>query len=203
MPGGASTYALRQTDVVKRLALVGVVVLVAGCSGSKSVLDEGVRAGQSGKTHVIDSIQARKAGQATLLDWKRELQKRARQNPGKRFSNLSPGELRARLSAAADRYGFEVVSLDLLQPRQLAPEVIVRTRDYIRLARATSAILRQIDPKTRTTDDRTGWLFEGFYFSAEDEHGVPFLVAYNFMRGQGPGGGQWARSERLFPFAHG
>jgi hypothetical protein len=203
MPGGASTYALRQTDVVKRLALVGVVVLVAGCSGSKSVLDEGVRPGASGKTHAIDSAEALKAGRATLSEWKRELQKGARQNPGKQFSNLAPDELRARLSAAAGRYGFEVVSLDLLQPSQLAPEVVVRTKDYLGLAHATSAILRQVDPKARTADDRTGWRFEGFYFRAEDEHGVPFLIAYNFWRGNGGGGGQWARSDRLFPFPHG
>ena len=189
--------------MVKRLALVGVVVLVAGCSGSKSVLDEGVRPGASGKTHVIDSTEALRAGRTTLSHWKLELQSGARQNPGKRFPNLSPDELRARLSAAADRYGFEVVSLDLLQPRQLAPKVIVRTKDYLRLAHATSAILSQIDPKRRTADDRTGWLFEGFYFRAEDEHGVPFLVAYTNMRGSSPGGGQWARSERLYPFGHG
>jgi len=187
---------------VKTLAILFVLVAAVGCSEGKSVLDEGVRPGRSGKAHVIDSSEARRAGRATLSDWKRELQKGARQNPGKRFSNLSPAELRARLSAAADRYSFEVVSLDLLQPGQLAPEVIVRTKDYLRLAHATSAILRQIDPKARTADDRTGWHFEGFYFKAEDEHGVPFLIAYNFWRGQSRGGGQWARSERLFPFSH-
>ncbi len=121
MPGGASTYALRQTDVVKRLVLVGVVVLVTGCSGSKSVLDAGVGPRQSGKIHVIDSTEARTAGRATLSEWKRALQRGARQNPAKRFANLSPDELRARLSAAADRYGFEVVSLKVLQPGQLAP----------------------------------------------------------------------------------
>jgi hypothetical protein len=109
--------------------------------------------------------------------------------------------LRARIDHAAERYDFDVVSLELERPRQLAPKVIVRTSHYLRLARATAGILRAIDPHLRTSDDRTGWLFEGFYFRAEDEHGVPFLIAYNFWRSHG-GGGEWARSERLSPFPH-
>jgi hypothetical protein len=203
MPGGATTCALRQTYVVKKLALVGLFVVVAGCGGSKSVLEEGVSLGSmDAKKHVVGPVEARRAGRTTLANWKRELRKGARQRPTKRFQNLAPDELRARIARAADRYDFEVASLELLRPRQLAPQVIVSTRHYLRLARATAGILRVIDPHMRTGDDRTGWLFEGFYLRAEDEHGVPFLVAYNFWRGQSGGGGEWARSDRLFPFPH-
>jgi len=95
------------------------------------------------------------------------------------------------------------VRVELLDPRQLAPVVIVRTTHYVELANATASILRHIDPKVRTNDDRTGWRYEGFFFEAQDEHGVPFLGVFNFWRGAGAGGGQWARSEQLFPFNHG
>ena len=43
----------------------------------------------------------------------------------------------------------------------------------------------------------------GFYLEGRDAEGVPFLIPYNFWRGLGPGGGQWARSEKLYPFDHG
>jgi hypothetical protein len=92
--------------------------------------------------------------------------------------------------------------VDLLRPRQLAPRIVVRTGDYLRVTRAMPEILRAIDPKARTNDDRTGWRYEGFYFEADDGHGVPFALAFNFWRGSSAGGGQWARSERLYPFAH-
>ena len=186
---------------MKKVALLAVLAAVVGCGKSKSVLDEGVTFGGRGKPHVIGSTEARQAGARSLTEWQRELRKGARQNPAKRFQNLSPDELRARIDRAAERYDFDVVSLELLRPRQLAPKVIVRTSHYLRLARATAGILRAIDPHPRTSADRTGWLFEGFYFRAEDEHGVPFLIAYNFWRSHG-GGGEWASSERLFPFPH-
>jgi hypothetical protein len=64
------------------------------------------------------------------------------------------------------------------------------------LAQATPAILKQLDPKNSTGDDRTGWRYEGFFFRADDEYAVPFLAVFNFMRGTySRGGGQWARSE--------
>jgi hypothetical protein len=48
-----------------------------------------------------------------------------------------------------------------------------------------------------------GRRYEGFYLEAQDERGVPFLGVYNFWRGNHKGGGQWARSEPLYPFQHG
>src|SRR5207247_101479 len=115
---------------------------------------------------------------------------------------LPPAE-RRELGAAARSHDFEVVSFRLLRPRRLAPRIVVRTTHYLELAHATRGILRRLDPKAATGDDRTGWRYEGFYFEADDEHGVPFLVVFNFLRGPHAGGGQWARSDPLFPFAHG
>ena len=187
----------------KLLVLLLFVLLAAGCGGHKSVLDEGIRPGISGKTYVIGPAQARRSALSINAAWERELRIRARRDPRTRFPNLSPTELRRRLDQAAKALGFEVVSFELLHPRQLAPRIVVRTTHYLQLARATNGLLRKLDPKQRTRDDRTGWLYEGFYFKAEDEHGIPFLIVHNYWRGGGGGGGQWARSERLYPFDHG
>ncbi len=180
---------------MKKLALLGVLVATIGCGESKSVLDEGIRSGQSGKTHVIGVTEARKAADSTSAEWERELRRQARTSPGVRFENLPPAVLRARLDASARRYGFDIVSFEFLHPRQLAPKIVVRTSRYLELARATNVILTQLD-------GRPHWRYEGFYFRAEDKHGVPFLIAYDVVRGESMGG-QWARSERLYPFEHG
>jgi hypothetical protein len=185
------------------LVLLAIVGISSACGEHKSVLDEGIRPGRLGETHVISAAEALKDGRLRVAYWEREIRKRAQADPSTRFQNLDPALLKQRLSEAASRYDFDVVSVELLRPRQLAPKVIVSTTRYVDLARATPQILRSIDPKAVTSDDRTGWKFEGFYFEARDEHDVPFLTVFNFMRGNGPGGGQWARSERLYPFQHG
>jgi hypothetical protein len=79
----------------------------------------------------------------------------------------------------------------------------VQASDEHALARAVPAILRLIDPKARTGDDRTGWAYEGFLFEARDENGTPFLSVFNWWRGPHGGGGQWAADASLLPFAHG
>jgi hypothetical protein len=189
--------------LVPFLVLLAAGALATGCDKHKSVLDEGVSRRMAGGTRVIGPSEALRASSRARASWERELRKRAAADPATRFQNLPATELRRRLAAAAERYDFEVVSLELIHPRQLAPRVVVRTEHYLELAEATGGILRRLDPKSNTSDDRTGWRYEGFYFEAQDRDGVPFLIAFNYWRGDGPGGGQWARSERLFPFEHG
>lgn len=192
--------------MTKRLAFLALAaVLAGGCShgGDRSALDRGVHLGLRAKVHRVGEAEARRVARTAEAAWRRDLRRRAEEAPARRFPNLPPAALRQRLSAAAHRYGFHVVSLDLMRPRQLAPAVVVETSDYTRLARATPAILHSIDPRSRATDDRKGWRYEGFFFEARDERGVPFLVAFNAWRGPHAGGGQWARSDALFPFAHG
>lgn len=191
------------------LGLVLVSVAVAGVSllregdDDHGILHEGIRVGLTQEVRRYSDNQARKVGRSTEAMWRHELVQRAADAPRQTFANLDPRTLRARLAAAARHHGFEVVSVDLLRSKRLAPRIVVRSDDYLRMARAMPAILRTIDSKVRTTDDRTGWRFEGFYFEADDGHGVPFALAFNFLRGPSAGGGQWARSERLSPFAHG
>jgi glycosyltransferase involved in cell wall biosynthesis len=160
-----------------------LVLVATGCSGKSS--------------------QATRDARHVSAMWRFELRKRAQEAPRQRFDNLSPQVLRRRLDAAARRYDFEVVSFRLLRPRQLAPRIVVRTRHDVELVHAVPRILRRLDPKAGTGDDRTGWRYEGFWFEADDEHGDPLLAVFNFWRGPHAGGGQWARSDELFPFAHG
>jgi hypothetical protein len=115
-------------------------------------------------------------------------------------SNLSPRQFRSRLTRAASRYGFTVQRVRFVRTRgQVAPLVIVKTDGYLALARATPAISRSLDPLTDKTNNATGERFSSFpglYLEAKDERGVPFLIADSFPSG----GGQWARSDQLFPY---
>jgi hypothetical protein len=183
-------------------ATVAGVLILRGGDDSRAVLHEGIRMGFRQDVRRYSDDEARKASRSTETTWRRELERRARDAPRQRFANPTPETLRARLSAAARRYGFDVVAVDLLRPRQLAPRIVVRTDDYLQMAQSMADILRTLDPKARTGDDRTGWRYEGFYFEADDGDGVPFALAFNFWRGSSGGGGQWARSERLYPFVH-
>jgi hypothetical protein len=189
--------------VVGLAAVLSIAALLAACAGHPSVLDAGVHLGLGRKVHRIDEAEARHTARTTLQTWRRELSTRAREAPAQRFPNLRPAMLRQRLAAAAAHYGFDVVSVRFRRPRQLAPQIAIRTRRYTAFARAAPAILRSLDPRLPAADDRRGWRFEGFYFEAQDERGIPFLLVFNFWRGRGPGGGQWARSDALFPFPHG
>jgi hypothetical protein len=106
----------------------------------------------------------------------------------------SPPErvFRARLDVAARRWHFRVIDARYLRPLQGAPMVVVRTRHPAALAHAAFKLERFLDPY------RGGkWAYEGFYFEAEGD--FAFSNAY---RGAALGS-QWARSEALYPFAHG
>jgi hypothetical protein len=166
-------------------------------------LDEGISVGRDNEgTHRIGPDEASRIARRAYQDWQHEIRIRAQNAPNHRFNNLAASELKRRLAVLATAHDFDIVRVEFVDPRQLAPVVIVRTTHYVELAKATASILRQIDPKVRTNDDRTGWRYEGFFFEARDEHGVPFLGVFNFLRGPGGGGGGWARSEKLFPFPH-
>jgi len=105
---------------------------------------------------------------------------------------------------AADEYGFRIVEARWLEPLQAAPLVVVEAADPVKLARDTPAILRLLDPQAPVGEnDWEGWAFEGFFFEARDTEGVPFLAVFNHWRGADRGGGEWARSEDLYPYEHG
>ncbi|HEX4677606.1 MAG TPA: hypothetical protein VH210_00165 [Gaiellaceae bacterium] len=140
---------------------------------------------------------------ATVKAWRAHLRTGALADPKRHFPNPSHATLTARLRLAASRYHFTVVKVEIVRPLQDAPLVVVTTKNKHALAASTAAILRVIDPKAQTNDDRTGWSYEGFLLEARDNHGVPFLATFNWWRGPHAGGGQWAADPSLYPFAHG
>jgi hypothetical protein len=187
-----------------RIAIVvGAATLAAGCSSGsdRSVLHQGIRPGSSESLVVISDHQASRAGATTMSSWRRGLKERAREDPYQRFDNPRRSEFRHRLRELAHEHGFTVISARVLRPRQNAPMVVVETTHYRELASSTPAILRALNPKD-SGGDGEGWHYEGFYWEARDERGVPFLVAATLTRGQVEGQ-QWARSEALYPFQHG
>jgi hypothetical protein len=181
-------------------ALLAVLALLAGCGGG-SVLLSGV-SGLGGQKRIVTDSAARADARAVYKQWVAEMTSRAKADPSQRFDNLPLGRLRALLAKEAQRDDFTVKVLRELHPRQAAPLVIVQTRHYVAFAHDVGAIEQQLDPHRGRADGK-GWAFEGFLLEAQDERGVPFLGAFNFVRGSGPGGGQWARADRLYPFAHG
>src|SRR5689334_7482871 len=88
--------------------------------------------------------------------WRHQIASRARAYPRQHFANLPADELRRRLTRLAARYDFRIISLDLWRPlaHQLAPKVVIATTHYQALAQATPVILKQLDPKRPTADDR-------------------------------------------------
>jgi hypothetical protein len=208
-------YNVLMGGVVLRIAVLAALVIVVASAialvmyrsdgtNHRDVLNAGYHVGMNRMAHHVGDTEARRTAARVYATWRAGLRERGRAAPRQRFDNPSPSEYRATLRALARRHDFTVVSTTLLKPRQLAPVVVVRTSDYERLARTTiPKIWRQLNPKRDTGDDRTGWRWEGFFFEAVDERGVPFLAAFDSMRGRHRNGGQWARSDALFPFPHG
>jgi hypothetical protein len=198
--------------ISKCAALAALVVLATGCSShgrsashSRAVLYQRVGLRQPATTVAKRSVSdaaTRRGGARVREQWEQEIRSRAIEAPREHFANLSPDTLKERLAEAAHDHGFQVVAVKLLRPKQLAPEIAVRTTHYLTLARALPDMLRSLDPHSGRSGTR-GWSYEGFFFEAQDERGIPFLAIYNFWRGNHKGGGQWARSEPLFPFPHG
>ena len=176
---------------MKLLPLV-LVVLVAGCGSSAQSRAD---------------AKARRQARQTAVAWRAEAVRQGIENPKPRFPNPPRAVLMRRVAQVAKDFGLRVVRVTVLHPRQEAPVVVLRGRDRSALASETGAILRMLDPKRRTADDRTGWPYEAFLFEAQDERGVPFVVTFDYWRGRAGGdyrgGGQWASGRNLYPFAHG
>lgn len=129
--------------------------------------------------------------------WTSNLHQGARVNPKERFSSPAKAVLLRRLRVAADRYKFTLVRVQLVHPEQAAPLVVVQAKDEHALSASVPAILRLIDPRTRTGKEA----YEGLLFEAQNTTGVPFLATYDWWRTD-VGGGQAASSQSLFPFDH-
>ena len=120
-----------------------------------------------------------------------------------RFPSPSRHVLMQRLRQAQGRYGFEIVTVRMLRPLQSAPVIVIRSDRKLAIAHATPAIIKFFDPRHVTNTNPSGFAYEGYFLSAEDQHGVPYLATFHHSRCCPPGGGEWAASENLYPFAHG
>lgn len=193
----------RYASLLGACASVGALaVLVAGCGNSRSILYKGISPGVSGHRIVISDATAVRAGKRIREQWLADIALAGREYPKQRFHNLPESLFRARLSAAAASDQFTVKRVEFLHPRQLAPLVIVQSRHYLAMAHLFGAVLsKSIDPIRRHR--RPEEAFEGVFFEAQDERGVPFIIVSGVDRGPNPGGGEWARSEELYPGPHG
>jgi hypothetical protein len=143
------------------------------------------------------------AGGAPLVGWSLDgpigVSDRA-QPFGQRFPNPAPAAFRARVDAVGRRYGFDVVSLRLLRPLQIAPLLVVKTnRDRKSFVADVPAIMRLLDP-VASGGGSTAVTFEGFLLEAGDGDG-PFVRVENLYRGQVEGG-QWSWNRCVYPYAH-
>jgi hypothetical protein len=119
-----------------------------------------------------------------------------------RFPSPSRGVLMQRLRQARRRYGFEIGTVRMLHPLQNAPVIVIRSDKKLAIAHATAAIIKLLDPRHVTNSNPSGHAYEGYFLSAEDRHGIPYLATFHHSRCCPPGGGEWAASENLYPFPH-
>jgi hypothetical protein len=119
------------------------------------------------------------------------------------FPSPSLSVLMQRLRKAQRRYDFEIVSVRMLHPLQSAPVIVIRSDKKLAIAHATPAIIKLFDPRHVTNTNPSGFAYAGYFLSAEDRRGVPYLATFHHSRCCPPGGGEWAASENLYPFPHG
>jgi hypothetical protein len=168
-----------------------VCVAVLGSSLS------GVAAGASKLSRKAAVAQAEK-------EWLKEVRIAARSGDRARdFPSPSRAVLVKSLGRARRLYGFQLVSVTMLRPVQLAPVIVVRSDRKLALARAVPTIIHIFNPRHVTRRNPSGYAYEAYFLVAQDRHGVPYLATFNFMRAPRIGGGQWAASEKLYPFPHG
>jgi hypothetical protein len=158
----------------------------------RKALNEGVSYGINRRVvHFSDEESSRRA-RAILASWRDAIQTRAERWPQYVWHNPGIDETERALTGFARRYEFRVMNVGWHTPKQLAPEIVVRTRHYVELARVTGRILERL---------LTG--YEGYYFEADDERGVPFIYVARARRGPSGTVRYWARSDAVAPWVHG
>jgi hypothetical protein len=192
-------YIRMRRRLLSALGAFTVALMVAGCASSRSVLYSGVTFGLTGKRTVVTDAAAVRDAKGIRRHWLGETGRHSSQ----RFPNLPKAEFSRRLAAAAARYHFTVKTAQFRHAGQVTPLVVLRTDRYVALARAIPSIEQSLDPHKRAREDWSGWTFRAFYLEAQDERGVPFVVVENVIGRGSAAGGQWARSDALFPFLHG
>lgn len=163
-----------------------------GGKGVPKVLDEGVSFGVMHRVTRFSDAESRRRTEAALHAWRRAIQRRAERWPQYRWHNTRPAAFNRSLERISRRYAFSSVErLVWREPRQLAPELVFRTTNYVAAAEAVRVLVGKL---------MTG--YEGYYVEADDERGIPFIYVTRYRRGPSGGGNYWARSDAVAPFAH-
>jgi hypothetical protein len=117
-----------------------------------------------------------------------------------RFPNPSSAAFRKRVARIGRGFGFTVVSLRLLRPRQIAPLLIVRTnRSRKAFVADIPKIEELLNPRTYSRSlQQSADTFEAFFFAAEDAKG-PFVFTQGASRSESEGG-EWAANGCLYPY---
>jgi hypothetical protein len=134
---------------------------------------------------------------AARREWLGEVRANARRHPRVRFHNLDHADFVARLDLQARRHDFRIARITWRPGYLDVPDVTIVSTHYVQLAHDLPHVLDAVDPPPRS-DHRA---FEAIFLEAVDGRGVPFVAIYDSLRGHIMGG-QWARSKRLFPYAH-
>jgi hypothetical protein len=156
---------------VRRSLLALLVVGVAASSSMSAAASPGT-----------PDSQGKDLARAAIANWRDDLARGVRNDTATRFPNPPTATFRARLRAAAARYGFRVVKVEMLEPLQAAPLVIVQPTSQAALAASTRAILHRLDPPARVTGGRLASQYEGILFEAQDSHGNPYEVVSRAWR---------------------
>jgi hypothetical protein len=193
---------------MRLIPLVILAALVAGCAGSSSrhlsarsaVLPIEFKP-EPTRSSSMGAAEAVRHERSARGEWLRSLRAGALTDPHSVFPSPPRTFVIRRLEREARTLDFEILSVRMLRPRQLAPVIVVRTTRPVALARATLSILEAIDPSW----GRPRELYEGLYFAAVDERGIPLFSVSNVLRRDGRRlyeGGEWARGEALYPLPH-
>jgi hypothetical protein len=183
--------------------LAAAALLQAGCGGGhvdRSVLFSGQVRGPTRHAIVVSDRQAVRQHRTTERQWLSTIRAHAVKAPEEHFASPGSSVLRSRLARTAARYNLRVVSLRMRHPRQLAPEVVVESTDFVHAAKHLGAVIDAIDPAHPPHSNAR--VYEAIFVELVDERGIPYALAFDSLRGHIEGG-QWARAEALYPFAHG
>ena len=172
-----------------RLAAPAVILaaLASGCGSH-----------HAGRTWATTPQQAQHNVRAARHEWLSEVRANARKDPTTRFPAPPPQIVRRRLTRAAVQYGFQVASVTWRRGVQRIPDVVLVSDDYTQAAHALPKILDAVDPPPRSNDR----VYEAIFIEVVDAKHVPYVAIFDALRDHVMGG-QWARAENLYPYAHG
>ncbi|HZS23423.1 MAG TPA: hypothetical protein VFA30_00430 [Gaiellaceae bacterium] len=184
----------------RTLALACLALVTAGCGGggASSVLEAGICRDVSQTCVPVGPAKARAELRAARRGWLTALHANAGLDATHRFPTPPPRVLLARLRSQAVAHVFKIESVVWRHGRQPAPDIVLETSQYLDFTHSLPQIVDAIDPPPSSNEH----VYEGIFVEGVDPQHVPFVAVFDDVRGR-VSGGEWARSEPLYPYAHG